>query len=658
MKTLLQRLFVLALVIGFIQACNEPLVEEQTMDDMELKSAQNGKISYIVVLNDEELNSELANLKGYEKRQQVAKKAAEKVMNRAGVTDGELGFVYGTAIKGFSVKIPPGQLKKLENDPSVKYIEENQIITLIEPKAKPGDNDVQATAQTIPWGITRVNGGVDYSGGKKAWIIDSGIDLDHPDLNVITSLSKTFVPRTSSADDDNGHGSHVAGTVAAKNDGVGVVGVAAGAELVAIKVLDRRGSGSWEGVIAGINYVASTAAEGDVANMSLGGSFSQSINDAVIGAASNDIKFALAAGNESTSATTKSPASANGTNIYTVSAMDINDNFASFSNYGNPPVDYCEPGVSILSTYKGGAYATMSGTSMAAPHMAGILMWGDPAIEKDANGKVISVKNDPDGNPDPIGVVGETSTKTGILSGIVTDETTGTGISGATVTIGSLSKTTETDGYYTINNVPVGNNYSVTASAKGFISETITGVVISEGLTTTKNFSLSEVVIETYRVSGIVKDSESNPINGALVVIEGTDLNKTTEADGTYSISGVEAGAYNITASADGYVSQTLNDISVNSDVQNVNFNLGETPVSSIYLQATLQKVRGVRYVDFVWSGATGDQVNIKMNGVLQETVINNGEYTIDYGRLSGTCVFQVCETDDSACSNEVTLAL
>ena len=146
------------MLIGFIQACDEPLVEEQMMDDVELKSAQNGKASYIVVLNDEELNSELANLKGYEMRQQAAQKTAEKVMKRAGITDGELGFVYGTAIKGFSVKIPPGQLKKLENDPSVLRVSEDQIITLIEPSAKPGGGDVQATAQTTPWGISRVAG--------------------------------------------------------------------------------------------------------------------------------------------------------------------------------------------------------------------------------------------------------------------------------------------------------------------------------------------------------------------------------------------------------------------------------------------------------------------------------------------------------------------
>jgi len=401
----------IVLSVAVFHSCNEPLTEDLRSDESSLKSASVAK-SYIVVLNDAELNSELSNLKGYEMRQQAAQKAAEKIMKRAGITDGELGFVYGTAIKGFSVKIAPGQLKKLQNDPSVKYVEENQVITLIEPKAKPGDGDVQAYAETIPWGIARVKGGIRYTGTSKAWIIDTGIDLDHPDLNVNTDLSKTFVPRTSSANDDNGHGSHVAGTVAAKKDEVGVVGVAAGAQLVAVKVLDRRGSGSYEGVIAGVDYVASTAASGDVANMSLGGPVSQALDDAVIAAAAKGIKFALAAGNESDDANNHSPARANHANIYTISAMDINDNFASFSNFGNPPVDYCEPGVSIYSTYKDGGYTTYSGTSMAAPHMAGILLWGEPGTEKDVNGKVIIVKNDPDGNPDLIGVVGGATSPT------------------------------------------------------------------------------------------------------------------------------------------------------------------------------------------------------------------------------------------------------
>jgi subtilisin family serine protease len=200
-----------------------------------------------------------------------------------------------------------------------------------------------------------------------------------------------------SADDGNGHGTHVAGTIAAKNNTVGVIGVAYDASVVAVKVLDSRGSGSYSGVIKGVDYVAATGKAGDVANMSLGGPVSQALDDAVVAASNKGIFFALAAGNDGAHANNSSPARANGANIYTVSAMNSSDTWASFSNYGNPPVDYCAPGVSIKSTWKGGAYNTISGTSMASPHVAGVLLMtgGKPATSG-------NVKGDPDGTADPI----------------------------------------------------------------------------------------------------------------------------------------------------------------------------------------------------------------------------------------------------------------
>jgi hypothetical protein len=159
--------------------------------------------------------------------------------------------------------------------------------------------------------------------------------------------------------------------------------------------LDSRGSGSYSGVIGGVDYVAANGSAGDVANMSLGGGKSTAVNNAVIAAANKGIKFTLAAGNASTNAGNTSPASANGNNIYTISSMASSNNWSSFSNYGNPPVDYCAPGSSINSTWKDGGYRTISGTSMAAPHAAGVLLLGAPRTDGTVNG-------DPDGNPDPI----------------------------------------------------------------------------------------------------------------------------------------------------------------------------------------------------------------------------------------------------------------
>lgn len=406
MKKILLYFFSLSIVLLISQSCNETLVDDTSLDELELKSASTAKQGYIVVLNDRELNSELEKLKGYEKKQNAVKAKSAKILKRAGITDGDIEHVYGTALKGFSVKIPPGQLKKLENDVSVKYIEKDQIITLINPYKKPGNRPGggggnNQPAEVTPWGVTRVGNGDGTN--KTAWVIDSGIDLDHPDLNVNSGLDKSFLSgkQSTNPDDQNGHGTHVAGTIAAIDNAIGVVGVAAGATVVSVRVLDRRGSGSTSGVIAGVNYVASKAKSGDVANMSLGGGFYQALNDAVETAAQNGIKFSLAAGNESTQASSKSPASANGPNIYTISAMNSNDQWASYSNYGTPPVDFCAPGSGILSSWKDGEYKTISGTSMAAPHVAGLLLlnWngnsdgnvlGDPQLDHNQKGDPIA----------------------------------------------------------------------------------------------------------------------------------------------------------------------------------------------------------------------------------------------------------------------------
>ncbi|MFL0074463.1 S8 family serine peptidase [Tenacibaculum maritimum] len=248
----------------------------------------------------------------------------------------------------------------------------------------------------MPYGTTRVSGGKSAS-QNTAWVLDTGVDLDHEDLNVDTSRSVSFIAKgreAKNADDGNGHGTHVAGTIAAKDNAVGSVGVAPGNLIVAIKVLDSRGSGTNSGVISGVDYVAANANNGDVANMSLGGGISSALDNAIVNAASKGIKFVLAAGNESQDANNVSPARVNGNNIYTISAMDRNDNWASYSNYGSP-VDFCAPGSAIYSTWKDGGYNTISGTSMATPHAAGVLLFGTPSTSGTVNG-------DPDGNPDPI----------------------------------------------------------------------------------------------------------------------------------------------------------------------------------------------------------------------------------------------------------------
>lgn len=248
-----------------------------------------------------------------------------------------------------------------------------------------------ASSQCKPWGISRVGGGL--SGvGKRAWIIDTGVDLTHPDLNVNTTLSTYFIGNSPA--DGNGHGTHVAGTIAAKDNGIGVIGVAAGAEVVAVRIFPDQGSTENSVVLAGINYVAAHAASGDVVNMSLGGDPDPAQEDAVL-ALSGVCKVAIAAGNDAKNANFTSPARINAPNIFTVSAMDINGRLASFSNFGNGPVDYSAPGVNIASCWLNGGYAYLDGTSMATPHVAGLLLLGKICGTSKVTG-------DPDGNPDLI----------------------------------------------------------------------------------------------------------------------------------------------------------------------------------------------------------------------------------------------------------------
>ncbi|TYB30638.1 MAG: S8 family serine peptidase [Candidatus Mcinerneyibacterium aminivorans] len=340
------------------------------------------------------------------KGKRAVQKVAEKLAKKHGIDfPAAAKHVYGNTIKGFAGTLNKGQLKKLRKDSKVKYIEQDQIISIYEkppwasdPKDDGDDSDGDSS-QTLPWGIERVGGPVDCT-GQVAWVIDTGVDYDHPDLNVDTSRAETFITTgrdKKDANDNNGHGTHVAGTIAAIDNSSGVVGVAANATIVPVKVLDSSGSGSISSVVGGIDYVAANASTGDVANMSLGGGTSTSIDDATLNAAEQGIKFAVAAGNSSTDANNSSPARVNHQNIYTISAIDSTDTFASFSNYGNPPVDYAEPGVNILSLWNDGSTNTLDGTSMASPHMAGLLLAGNISTDGYA-------QNDPDGDPDPIGV--------------------------------------------------------------------------------------------------------------------------------------------------------------------------------------------------------------------------------------------------------------
>ena len=310
-------------------------------------------------------------------------------------------LLYGASISGFAAELTNGQVTALRHNPAVAYIEGDRVVALAPPCGTPKGgpcppDDGGGSGQTTPWGVARVGGPVAGASGT-AWVIDTGVDLDHPDLNVDVGRSVNFVAKgKSSPDDGNGHGTHVAGTIAALDNNIDVVGVAPGATVVSVRVLDNSGSGAYSWIIAGVDHVAAHGTSGDVANMSLGGPPSQALDDAVR-AASARVRFTLAAGNSGDDANDYSPARVNGSNIYTISATASNGCLTSWSNWGNPPVDFAEPGASILSTKRGGGTTTMSGTSMAAPHAAGLLLVGSIRSGGSACG-------DPDGSADTIGV--------------------------------------------------------------------------------------------------------------------------------------------------------------------------------------------------------------------------------------------------------------
>ncbi len=247
------------------------------------------------------------------------------------------------------------------------------MVAYVEP-----DGTMTISAQTLPWGIDRINAdssstlagnGSGAINNVNAYIIDTGIDRSHADLNVVDHVNFAGGPNK----DCNGHGTHVAGTVAARDDTADVVGVAPGAPLTGVKVLGCGGSGTTSGVIKGIDWVTGHAVKPAIANMSLGGGASKSLDDAVIKSAGSGVFYSIAAGNSGADACNSSPARAGaGTNngVMTTAATDSNNEEASWSNYGRC-VDIWAPGVNILSTRKGGGTTTMSGTSMAAPHVGG-----------------------------------------------------------------------------------------------------------------------------------------------------------------------------------------------------------------------------------------------------------------------------------------------
>ena len=547
----------------------------------------------------------------------------------------DVEFVYEHALKGLAAAVPPGRLNALRDDPRVAYVQENRLYTL--------------DAQTTPTGIQRIfaddntnidiDGIDDYRVDVDVAVIDTGVDFDHYDLNVVGGVDCSGGGPfggscKSGGDDDHYHGTHVAGTIGALDDGVGVVGVAPGARIWAVKVLDQRGSGYSSWIIAGIDWVAANAGTIEVANMSLGGSgYDQAEYDAIQGAVDGGVAFAVAAGNDNDDASNYSPAAFD--NSLTVSALadfdgeagglgsptcrtDQDDTLADFSNWGSA-VDIAAPGVCIESTFpiEEGEYGTISGTSMASPHAAGALALlassnnpGSAADVYNLYDQVINAGNfnwiddSGDGIQEPLLDVGDTTTFAPTL--IAGGDDGG----GTTDNPPSVSVTNPTDG------ATVSGTVTVTADA-----------------------------------------SDDNGVSQVEFFVDGGSIGVDSDGSDGWSASWDTTtyvdGGHTVEAVATDSAGQTASDsVSVTVD------NSGGGTTYPIDLSVTAYKVRGAQHADLSWKGATSTDVDVYRDGTVVATTANDGAYTDVTGQKGGgSATYQVCEAGGTTtCSNEVTV--
>ena len=539
--------------------------------------------------------------------------------------NGSQGFVYENALKGAVLRVPVEAIAGIQHDPRVKFVEV--------------DSKVELFAQEVPTGVQRIfaddNGMIDIDGADDnrvdvdVAVIDTGVDFQHPDLNVAGGVNcsggSPFKNKCSSGgDDDHYHGTHVAGTIAALDNGYGAVGVAPGARIWAVKVLNSQGSGYTSWIVAGIDWVAANSDTIEVANMSLGGSgYSQAEYLAIQGAVTKGVAFAVSAGNSNDDANNYSPAAFD--NVLSVSALadfdgalggagsptcrqDQDDTLADFSNWGSA-VNIAAPGVCIFSTFplEQGEYGTISGTSMASPHVAGALALlassnnPDDASHVDAlyslvmsTGNMNWTDDSDDGVQEPLLDVSNASFSPNLIAG--------SGGSGGD-NPPNVSIDTPLDGA----NFPSGTSINFVGSAT---------------------------------------DSEDGDLTADLVWI--SDSDGEIGIGGSFSIE-LSDGKHNITAS--------VTDSGGNSAYAEVPITVGvQGGGSGITLSATGYKVKGVKYADLTWNGNTS-AVDVKRDGVIIDTSVSGSTYNDNTDQKGGgSYTYEVCETGTSTCSNIVTV--
>ncbi|MBL8264537.1 MAG: S8 family serine peptidase [Xanthomonadaceae bacterium] len=438
---------------------------------------------YIVVLKDNAAS--LANERSSLSRVSiVARDIATK--HRA-----KLVHTYSSVLRGFVAKADDKALARLLADPRVAYVEEDGVVT------------ASATQSPATWGIDRIDqrnlplsNSYTYdttASGVHAYIIDTGVLLSHTEFSGRMGNGYDAVTSGGNANDCNGHGTHVAGTV-----GGTTYGVAKGVTIHPVRVLGCNGSGTNAGVIAGMDWVTNNHVKPAVANMSLGGGASQSTDDAVARMTNAGVTVAVAAGNSNDNACNYSPARA--PSAITTGSTTNTDARSSFSSYGTC-LDIFAPGSSITSAWYTSSTATntISGTSMASPHVAGVaalyLAANPSATPAQVTTAIINaatpnvVTSPGTGSPNRLlySFFGP-STPTYTVSGTITTSA-GAGISGVTVSTGSVTATTNSSGAYTLSGLSNGT-YTLTPSLSGYtFSPTSRSVTVSSANVTGQNFT-------------------------------------------------------------------------------------------------------------------------------------------------------------------------